>query len=104
MRPCARRNLPRKLGEEDTGELWELFGRFGAVRQIRLGSGPKTKGTAFVVYETLDAAYNAQKQLNAFKFGKNYLVALFFKAQRTKGRDVEKEKERLDKMKKQAGV
>lgn len=91
--------MPRKLGEEDAGELWELFGRFGTVRQIRIGSGPKTKGTAFVVYETLDAAYNAQKQLNAFKFGKNYLVALFFKAQRSKGVDVDKERERLEKMK-----
>jgi RNA recognition motif-containing protein len=32
-------------------DLYDLFGRYGAIRQIRLGNDNKTKGTAFVVYE-----------------------------------------------------
>ena len=33
--------------------MYEIFGKYGAVRQIRIGSDSKTKGTAFVVYEEL---------------------------------------------------
>ena len=32
-------------------DLYELFGRYGSIRQIRIGNEPKTKGTAFVVYD-----------------------------------------------------
>lgn len=32
-------------------DLYDLFGRYGAIRQVRLGNENKTKGTAFVVYE-----------------------------------------------------
>ena len=32
-------------------DLYDLFGKYGAIRQIRIGNGPKTRGTAFVVYE-----------------------------------------------------
>jgi len=35
------------LGED----LYDLFGKYGAIRQIRLGNAQKTRGTAFVVYE-----------------------------------------------------
>jgi pre-mRNA branch site protein p14 len=31
--------------------LYELFGRYGSIRQLRIGNEPKTKGTAFVVFE-----------------------------------------------------
>jgi pre-mRNA branch site protein p14 len=35
-----------------TGEdLYDLFGRYGSIRQIRIGNEPKTKGTAFVVFD-----------------------------------------------------
>lgn len=32
-------------------DLYDLFGKYGAVRQIRLGNEAKSRGTAFVVYE-----------------------------------------------------
>lgn len=35
-----------------TGEdLYDLFGRYGSIRQMRLGNATNTKGTAFVVFE-----------------------------------------------------
>ena len=42
------RNLPYKITTE---EIYDIFGKFGALRQVRLGIQPDTKGTAYVVYE-----------------------------------------------------
>lgn len=43
------RNLPYTITAE---ELYAIFGKYGAVFQIRLGEKDKdTRGTAFVVYE-----------------------------------------------------
>ena len=42
----------KNLSYNITGDdLYDLFGRYGSIRQIRIGVEPKTKGTAFVVYE-----------------------------------------------------
>lgn len=42
------KNLSFKTRGED---LYDLFGKYGSVRQIRVGTEAKTKGTAFVVFE-----------------------------------------------------
>ena len=51
--PGANRILfVKNLNYQITGEdLYDLFGRYGSIRQIRIGNEPKTKGTAFVVYD-----------------------------------------------------
>lgn len=51
--PGANRILfVKNLNYQITGEdLYDLFGRYGSIRQIRIGSEAKTKGTAFVVFE-----------------------------------------------------
>jgi pre-mRNA branch site protein p14 len=42
----------KNLNYTITGEdLYDLFGKYGNIRQIRLGTEAKTKGTAFVVFE-----------------------------------------------------
>ena len=41
------RNLPYKITAE---ELYDVFGRFGPIRQIRKGQTAEKKGTAFIVY------------------------------------------------------
>jgi pre-mRNA branch site protein p14 len=42
----------KNLNYQITGEdLYDLFGRYGGIRQVRLGNEPKTKGTAFVVFD-----------------------------------------------------
>ena len=51
-----------------------MFGRYGAIRQIRLGDGPKTKGTAFVVYEEVSDAKSALEHLNGFHLQERYIV------------------------------
>ena len=44
------KNLPFKITPE---ELYDIFGKFGVVRQIRKGMTNRTRGTAFVVYEDI---------------------------------------------------
>lgn len=41
------RNLPYKITSE---EMYDVFGRFGPIRQIRKGKTGDKKGTAFIVY------------------------------------------------------
>jgi hypothetical protein len=42
----------KNLNYNITGDdMYDLFGRYGSIRQIRLGNEPKTKGTAFVVFD-----------------------------------------------------
>lgn len=69
MRAC--RSLPYKISEED---LYEIFGKYGAIRQIRLGSTNATRGTAYVVYEDIFQAKHACEKLNGFQVAGRYLI------------------------------
>ena len=42
------RNLPFNISSE---EMYDIFGKYGALRQVRIGDSKDTRGTAFVVYE-----------------------------------------------------
>ncbi|KAJ3310887.1 hypothetical protein HDV04_004582 [Boothiomyces sp. JEL0838] len=69
------RNLPYKISSE---EMYDLFGKYGAIRQIRLGNANDTRGTAFVVYEDLYDAKQAQEHLSGFNLQGRYLIVLFY--------------------------
>ncbi|KAJ1650998.1 Splicing factor 3B subunit 6 [Dispira simplex] len=69
------RNLPFKVTPED---LYDLFGRYGAIRQIRTGNAPDTKGTAFVVYEDIFDAKTACDHLQGFNLLGRYLIVLYY--------------------------
>ena len=73
------RNLPFKIKPVD---LYELFGKFGSIRQIRRGNGAGTRGTAFVVYEDIRDAKLAIQQLSGFHVGGRYLVCLLFQSRK----------------------
>lgn len=51
--PGANRILfVKNLNYQITGEdMYDLFGRYGSIRQIRIGNEAKSKGTAFVVFD-----------------------------------------------------
>ncbi|KAH8197941.1 hypothetical protein TruAng_007891 [Truncatella angustata] len=66
------KNLSYTVTPED---LFELFGKFGPIRQVRQGIATNTKGTAFVVYEDVMDAKQACDKLNGFNFQGRYLVA-----------------------------
>lgn len=69
------RNLPYKISAD---ELYDIFGKYGAIRQIRRGSIPETKGTAFVVYDDIYDAKNAVDHLSGFNVAGRYLVVLYY--------------------------
>jgi pre-mRNA branch site protein p14 len=75
-------------------DIYELFGRYGGIRQVRIGTDQKlgTKGTAYIVshlfsymsfhgqeadiqvYESPDDAKEAITHLNGFNFSGRYIV------------------------------
>ncbi|KAG9206695.1 hypothetical protein G6514_003535 [Epicoccum nigrum] len=81
-------------------ELFDLFGKFGPVRQIRQGIANNTKGTAFVVYEDVMDAKSACDKLNGFNFQNRYLVDKMIKA----ANDLAERQENLEKLKQQHGI
>lgn len=64
-------------------ELYELFGRYGSIRQIRLGTESNTRGTAYIVYEDVFDAKNACEKLNGYNFGDRYLVVLYHQPEKS---------------------
>ncbi|CAK8994503.1 Splicing factor 3B subunit 6-like protein (Pre-mRNA branch site p14-like protein) [Durusdinium trenchii] len=70
------KNLPFKITGE---ELYEIFGKFGAIRQVRLGTSKKTRGTAFLVFEDILDAKNCVESMTGFKVGSQYVVVLYYK-------------------------
>ncbi|KAJ1527035.1 hypothetical protein ONE63_008578 [Megalurothrips usitatus] len=96
------RNLPYKITAE---EMYDIFGKYGAIRQIRVGNTPETKGTAFVVYEDIFDAKNACDHLSGFNVCNRYLVVLYYQANKAFKRvDVDKKREELDKVKTKFGL
>ena len=68
----------KNLNYNTTGaDLYQVFGRYGAIRQIRLGDGAKTKGTAYVVYEEMADAKRASDNLNGFHLNERYIVGKY---------------------------
>ena len=77
------KSLPFKISSED---LYDIFGKFGPVRQIRLGSQPNTRGKAFVVYEDVFDAQRAVEHLNGFNIAGRYLVVLYHQGDKAKAK------------------
>jgi pre-mRNA branch site protein p14 len=48
--------------------MYDIFGKYGAIRQIRIGTNKDTRATAFVVYEDIYDAKNAVDHLSGFNF------------------------------------
>ncbi|CAP60509.1 unnamed protein product [Podospora anserina S mat+] len=87
-------------------ELFDLFGKYGPIRQVRQGIASNTKGTAFVVYEDVMDAKQACDKLNGYNFQNRYLVVLYHqpdKMVRSK-EDLDIRKENLERLKRQHGI
>ena len=68
------KNLPYKITSE---ELYDIFSKFGPVRQIRRGTRNENKGTAFIVYDDIFDAKNAVDRLSSVNVGGRYLICLY---------------------------
>ena len=95
------RNLPFNCTAED---LYDIFGKYGALRQIRLGQTNKTKGTAYVVYECIYDAKTALEKLSGFNVANRYLIVLYYNVSKHAAKNYEKETMELVKMQRQNRV
>ncbi|KAG9511679.1 hypothetical protein KCU77_g12839, partial [Aureobasidium melanogenum] len=97
------KNLNYNVSPDD---LFELFGKFGPVRQIRQGIANNTKGTAFVVYEDVVDAKQACDKLNGFNFQNRYLVVLYHQPEKMarQAQDLQQRQDDLEKLKRQHGI
>eukprot|EP01111_Echinosteliopsis_oligospora_P000860 TRINITY_DN1103_c0_g1_i1.p1 TRINITY_DN1103_c0_g1~~TRINITY_DN1103_c0_g1_i1.p1 ORF type:complete len:120 (-),score=30.92 TRINITY_DN1103_c0_g1_i1:62-421(-) len=96
------KNLPFKITPDD---LYELFGKYGAIRQIRVGNAPDTEGTAFVVYEDIHDAKSACDHLSGFNVQNRYLICLYYQQNRmNKKLDQKKKKQEIEKLKEKFGL
>lgn len=101
------RNLPYKTEEAlSTEEIYDIFGKYGAIRQIRIGNRPDTRGTAFVVYEDIYDAKNAVDHLSGFNVCGRYLIVLYFQAARMQKRteSLEQKRAELEALKRRAAA
>ena len=60
--------------------MYDIFGKYGALRQIRIGNAKDTKGKAFVVYEDIFDAKNACDTMTGFQVGGRYITVLYYQA------------------------
>jgi pre-mRNA branch site protein p14 len=75
--------------------LYAIFGKYGAVYQIRLGNKDKdTRGTAYVIYEDIYDAKAAVDHLSGFNVGGRYLVVLYYQPAKIQKRTELQEKEK----------
>ena len=82
-----------------------LVPQFGAIRQIRLGNAPDTRGTAFVVYEDIYDAKTAVDHLSGFNVCGRYLVVLYYQQTKMQKRlDTEREMKELAEMRARLGL
>ncbi|KAL8124582.1 splicing factor 3B subunit 6-like protein [Apium graveolens] len=96
------RNLPFNITSE---EMYDIFGKYGAIRQIRLGNGKDTRGTAFVVYEDIYDAKTAVDHLSGFNVANRYLIVLYYQqAKMSKKFDHKKKEDEITKLQEKYGV
>ncbi|KAF9164399.1 Splicing factor 3B subunit 6 [Actinomortierella ambigua] len=96
------RNLPFKITAE---EMYDIFGKYGAIRQIRVGNANDTKGTAFVVYEDIFDAKTAYEHLQGFNIMGRYLIVLYYQPNKvTRKMNLQRKEEELRELKSRYGI
>merc|ERR1712098_684087 len=96
------RNLPYKITND---ELYDIFGKYGSIRQVRKGVSADTKGTAFVIFDDIFDAKSAVDHLAGFNVAGRYLVVLYFQPKKFQQRiDLQKQQEEIDELKKRYNV
>mmetsp|Transcript_2606 Transcript_2606/g.5970 ORF Transcript_2606/g.5970 Transcript_2606/m.5970 type:complete len:121 (+) Transcript_2606:239-601(+) len=92
------KNLPFKITAE---EMYDIFGKYGAIRQIRMGNTPATIGKAYVIYEDIYDAKNAVDHLSGFNVCGRYIIVLYHHPERmSKKQEMKKREDQMLAMKK----
>lgn len=89
------KNIPY---DASTSLLYDLFGKFGHIHQLRISDGLVPQGSCYIVYSDLGAAKRAARELNGVNFHSRYLVAHMYAV------DSEILREELYRLKDQHGI
>jgi pre-mRNA branch site protein p14 len=84
-------NLPSVITGPD---LYNIFGEFGTLRQVRIGTSPETKGTAFVVFDDIYNAKTACEQLSGFRLTKSKYLQVIYYSEERHAKHLEKKRKR----------
>lgn len=80
--------------------MYDVFGRYGAIRQIRMGTSKETRGTAYVVYEDIYDAKQACEHLSGFNLLGRYLIVLYWQPNKVTRRvRMEERQQQLEQLK-----
>ncbi|CDR42933.1 hypothetical protein NBRC10512_003971 [Rhodotorula toruloides] len=106
MSPDVNRILfVKNMNYKTTGEhIYDLFGKYGSIRQVRLGTEGKAKGTAYVVYEDVMDAKTAFDHLNGFHLMDRYLVVLYHQPAKQAKADLARREKELEELKKKHNI
>lgn len=66
--------------------MYDLFGKYGPVRQMRTGTDKETRGTAYIVYDDIYDAKNACEHLSGFNLLGRYLLCTYWSPERAASR------------------
>ncbi|XAR69756.1 hypothetical protein NMG60_11001464 [Bertholletia excelsa] len=69
-------NLQFNISSE---EMYDIFGKYGAIYQICIGTNEDTRGIAFVVYKDIYDAKTAIDHLSGFNVANQYLIVLYYR-------------------------
>jgi len=95
------RNLPFQIS---TDEVYDIFGKYGALRQVRLGDAKATRGTAYVTYEDIFDAKHACEHLSGFNVANRYLIVLYYQSSKGNGKDLDAKERELKELQRRHGV
>ncbi|TQD70321.1 hypothetical protein C1H46_044149 [Malus baccata] len=85
--------------------MYDIFGKYGAIRQFRIGTNKDTRGTAFVVYEDIYDPKTAVDHLSGFNVANRYLIVLYYQqAKMGKKSDTKKKEDEIARMQEKYGV
>lgn len=86
-------------------QMYDVFGRYGAIRQIRIGSSKETRGTAYVCYEDIYDAKSALEHLSGFNVQNRYLVVLYYNPAKRHGKaDLDAKEQALRELQRSHGI
>ncbi|KAM7121632.1 splicing factor 3B subunit 6-like [Molossus nigricans] len=95
-------DVPYKI---TAAEMYDIFGKYGPIRSIRVRNTPEMRGTAYVVYEDVFDAKNACDHLSAFHVCNRYLVVWYYNANRAfQKMDTKKKEEQFKFLKEKYGI
>ncbi|KAG7813498.1 hypothetical protein KL921_001044 [Ogataea angusta] len=74
------KNLPYDV---KAAEMYEIFGKFGNIHEIRLGADKELKGQALVVYTNYKSCQTALDKMKGFNLNGRYIICSLYQVEKS---------------------